>query len=239
MRPLLTCLLLCLCLRADTVLVTAPGHLYRVDPTHATVTSLSPTGIWFDLARSASGRWYASDSESLYRLDPSTGSATLIGEMQQFVNGMTFAGSTLYASGGCGLFTIDTDTGLAHVVGYTGFASSGDLEFFAGALYMTAMGPGNSSDLLVRLDPLTGQGALIGTIGFSGVMGLASADGRLWGFTRQGDLLSLDPATGVGTRRASLGIMAYGASRESVPEPATVCLLGCGLLAVARCVRRR
>lgn len=241
MRATIALLSLLLCatmLFANTIYLSAPGALYAVDPAQPAATFLGPSGTWFDIALSPAGVLYASDSYRLFRVDPASGASTLIGPMEAFINGMTFVGSTLYASGGESLYTIDPESGKAYLVGSTGFFSSGDLEFFAGTLYLTA-GLNWSTDALVRLDPLTGQGTLIGPIGFSQVYGLAAASGGLFGFTSTGFVLSLDPATGAGTNLGWATVPANGAAASpAVPEPSALCMLGSGLLLLARRLRR-
>ena len=233
-------LLLCATLRADTI-VAAPGYLYRVDPDRGIATLISRTATWWDIAFSPSGQLFGSAGTSLYRIDPATGAATLVGGMREFVNGMTFGGDTLYASGDFRLYTLDTATGRPTIVGSTGFRSSGDLEFFGGALYMTASDDAGGSDHLIRVNPRTGRGTLVGPLGFAHVMGLASENGILWGYTSEGDLLAIDVTSGSATRRGSLNIMAWGASTEPaepVPEPATLFLLGAGLIVAGRFASR-
>lgn len=241
MRALFAILVLLACvplLHANTILVTTPGALYAVDPAQPAATFLCPSGTWFDIAFSPSGVLYASDSFRLFRVDAASGASTLIGDMGTFVNGMTFLGSTLYASGFQALYTIDPATGTSQLVGSTGFLSSGDLEYFAGALYMTAV-MDDSSDGLVRLDPLTGQGTLIGLIGYPQVLGLAAGPGGLFGFIGAGFALSIDPATGAGTNLGVEYVPAYGAAAQPVPEPGALFLLGSGLLLLVRSLRRR
>ncbi len=231
-------LLCCPPLSADILLAASPAGMYAVDRGHATATFLSQTHIWYDIALAPDGVLYASDASRLFRVNPLTGTSVLVGPMDAFINALDFVGPTLYGAGDTGLYTIDPVTAVAHLVGFTGFISSGDLETFAGALYLTAWG-GPGSDFLVRLDPLTGHGTLVGPIGFSQVMGLAATGDALYGMTGAGSLLRIDPATGAGTKVGSLGISVYGATAVAVPEPGALWLAGGGLLALMRRFRRR
>jgi hypothetical protein len=59
---------------------------------------------------------------------------------------------------------------------------------------MTAPG-----DRLVRVDPTTGAGTLVGPIGSFAVYGLVSSYGTLYAMTDGGQLLTVDASTGAGT----------------------------------------
>ena len=217
------------------------GDLYELDVGANTSTLLGNSGVgaMFDIALDPiSGSLYGvTGAGKLYSLDKSNGVATLIGPTGVFINGLTFDSSgTLFASGGSSLYTVDLLSGVASLVGNTGFGSSGDLAFdSAGNLYLSAVG--TSGDRLISVDPTTGTGSLIGDIGYSGVFGLNFKDSTLYGFTVGGETISIDTSTGVGTLVAVNGIRAYGADGVggvippvTVPEPASVALLGLGLI---------
>jgi hypothetical protein len=68
-----------------------------------------------------------------------------------------------------------------------------------GSLYGTAVKPASSSDLLIQIDPSSGNVTnVIGSMGFSQVLGLAYASGLLYGFTRDGSVLLINRQTGMG-----------------------------------------
>ncbi|HVP41871.1 MAG TPA: PEP-CTERM sorting domain-containing protein [Terriglobales bacterium] len=227
--------------RADTIYAALTnGDIVAVDTVRLTAGVLTHTGLcWYDIAFAPDGRLYGSDAYNLYRIDPASGHATLVGAFGRFINGMTFVGDTLYGSGDTKLYTINLSSGQAQWVGNTDYMSSGDLQWFQGALYMTGSIP---SDQLIRVNVLTGRGSLVGNVGFGQVYGLAATSSQLLGLTTDGDLLVLDPQTGTGTRMGSIGGSVYGASTgprlQQVPEPGTLLLLGSGLLAIGMSRRR-
>ena len=54
-------------------------------------------------------------------------------------------------------------------------------------------------DSLVLIDGATGVGTLIGDTGVKDIWGLTFAWNNLFGFTKTGDLVEIDPTTGSGT----------------------------------------
>lgn len=242
-----TCVLLLIVLvgfapaQAETIYAAVMGEGIRaIDIQHLSSTLLvhAPT-CWYDIAFAPNGRLYGSDAYRLFEIDTVSGKLTLIGSFGSFINGMTFVGDTLYASGDTNLYTIDLLTGHAHMVGSPGYVSAGDLQWFQGALYLTARGmPG---DRLLRVDPATGHATLVGEIGYASVFGLAASSSELFGFTQTGELLQIDADSGAGTALGKLDGSVYGASSKpsGVPEPGALLLLGTGLSAVAIRLRRR
>jgi hypothetical protein len=71
---------------------------------------------------------------------------------------------------------------------------------------------GQESDVLLAIDLSTKNVHVVGVTGFSCIYGLAAYGTTLFGFTCNGQVLDLDPATGLGTLLATPGEAFYGAS---------------------------
>ena len=155
------------------------------------------------------------------RVDLATGRATRISGLglggYRAVVALEFnAAGTLFGVDGNGpeLLTIDVTTRQGTPVGGIGFRSIRDLAFHApsGFLYGIEDVPDATlSDRLIRIDPATGQGTLIGNIGpsYRYVRGLASdpATGVLYACDPVADqLITVNHLTGAGTPVASLDL---------------------------------
>ena len=180
----------------------SPGVLYEVDPFQMTISELSSVPSLFDFDTDMSGTLYGiSPPSTVYSFDESTLEWNIVanvGHSEGTLNGFCIdSSSRMYATVGNQMYTIDTTLGSATLVGNLGggFQSSGDcvVDKIDG-IYMTSIG--SSSDDFVRIHPETGEGTLIGNTGVSGIYGLTSAWGYMFGFTGQGQLVEIDKVTG-------------------------------------------
>jgi hypothetical protein len=176
--------------------------------------TIGPIGAdLYDIALAPSGQLYGVDGVSnLYKINQDTGAATKVGQAGYPLVGLAVSsGGTIYGSGSKQLVVINPATGSGTPVGSgIGFTASGDLAFDAsGNLYMTASGT-SSTDLLVSVNTTTGVGTAVGAIGDPNVYGLGYSSGTLYGTDYQGNLLTIDPATGAGTVIATGGPKAQG-----------------------------
>jgi hypothetical protein len=96
-------------------------------------------------------------------------------------------------------YTHDPATASPNLVGPVGIASVTDIAFHGPTLY------GASFSQLLRLNPDTGAGVVIGAIGFT-TNGLAvAADATMYAGTTAGQLIRINPVTGAGTLVGNFG----------------------------------
>jgi len=226
------------------------GQLGRVDVASNLVLSRVEMGVVMtDIAFDPGGSLLGIDFESLYSINPSTGATTKIGAHGiPGGNALVFSSSgVLYGAGSNGtLYTIDTGSGIGTALpGSTGGASSGDLAFFGGDLYLST-GGSSETDTLRRLIPGVGN-VSVGSLGVGDVFGLANGgNGILYGLSGL-SIYSVNTTTGLATFLKDYGDQgltpAWGsaffdeAEPDPIPEPGTLLLVGSGLSALA--LRRR
>ncbi len=238
--------------QAVSFLSTGSGQVGTIDPSTGVFTQvISGPGFW-DIALSENGKLFGVSSDSqLYSIDQSSGVSLRIGNLGASLNALGFSFSNvLYGAGGSNLYTVDILTGAASLVAsIPGFLSTGDIVFDPENNRFLATSIGAGSDGLFSID-LTGAATKIGDIGFSGVIGLFFNDGVLFGYTRDGKQLTINPATGVGSFDKNVtgarGLLFGAASlpstgpKTSVPEPSSVLgLLAFGAFGVGSLLKRK
>jgi hypothetical protein len=167
-------------------------RVYRVDPSNAAATLLSPA-----LARAFNGLSFVpADQLGL------TGDDVLIG--------------TQNSDGK--VFRIDPMSGMAAEVGNMGaaFKSSGDLCGIAGFGTVQTVVNG-TNDQLARLAKNTFAASPIGGgTGFYKIWGVAYFKDKIYGFTEGGAFVLIDPNTGAGTMVSNTGIPWWGAAVTTI-----------------------
>jgi hypothetical protein len=161
------------------------ANLYRVDATTGAATEVAATTLNSPTAIAFNGLdilWAVDISGDLHVVNETTGASTLVGATGRFIKGLAFdpADGALWGTDGSGgVFTIDIHTGAATLVGNTGLPASPDICFDAAGNLFGSSGGGLSANNLISIDKSTGQGTVVGPIGFSAVAGMAQRLDRL------------------------------------------------------------
>ncbi len=188
------------------------GQLFAIDPQSLELTLVGDFGPEApdinDLAVTPTGELYGIAKNDLFQIDHETAEVTHVTTLEGNANvALTFEVSgTLLASDKEGaLRRIDPVTGDVTEIGLygDGLGESGDLVAIKDGTLFGVNDKGETAfddNELMTIDPQTGAATIIGPIGFDHVWGLAYWKGTIYGLTKAGDMLAIDPVTGEGTR---------------------------------------
>jgi hypothetical protein len=206
--------------------------LYRVDPDTLQITKIAAFG-WSagsdemtDLAVDKNGGMIGVSETRVYRVDATTAACTVLSSsLQGSFNGLSYVPAEMLGLTGDDILVgtrgddgivdrIDPMTGAVTHVGDMGssFSSSGDLVAVVGfGTVQTTIG--SQTDVLAKLAPLTFRATAAGAAtGFRDIWGVAFWGGKVFGFTQQGQFITIDPTSGVATLVQSGGPAWWGAA---------------------------
>lgn len=202
------------------------NELYEVDPFAKTASRINASfgggpdnnAQLLDLDTHSSGTLFGISYNGLYRFDEWAEDWIYVGDFGMDVGapfGLAIdSNDVAYAISEDDVYTIDLRSGRASLLGNMqgDFYASGDCVVNKrDTLFMTSKHD-ESQDHLVSLSKETGAGTDIGPIGHTDVFGLTSAWGKLYGLTRDGDLLSIDYGTGESEVLHTYNIEWFGAA---------------------------
>jgi len=230
-------------------------ELFIIDTTDAGTTkvgSFEVEGVMAGLAYDANNDiMYGTTTrtDKLYSIDYTTGNAALIGDLgASFMHGLAYDNSadilfgTYGSSEGDGLYQIDVSTGNSTLIGNIGHFYEDHLNTVSGLavhpltndLYGIIGGPDNVS-ALVKIDKTTGSGTFLYEYSIPNLEGLTFLqDGTLYATDNwSGNLYLLDILSDSTQLMGDTGL-GNALGLTSVPEPATIMLMGLGGLIVIR-----
>jgi hypothetical protein len=145
-----------------------------------------------DLAIDLEGHMYGVAGFDLYEINASTGNMILTSTLNQYLNGLTFMANGDLMGAGDGIFKIDPTSGYTVTLVEDGiYNTSGDIVGHPnGLMYWTVRE--NNGDGLVSIDEF-GRTSYIGNIGVMNLYGLGYFDGNLFGFSSDGNIVTINP----------------------------------------------
>lgn len=170
-----------------------------------------------DVAIDRTGTMFAVGGAALFRVDPRDATLTFVGDADTDAMGLTALPDGRLVLAADGLVVLDP--GNANVVRQLVpaglYVTAGDVIGLPdGFLYWSVEGATN--DLLIRVDPSTGATLEVGDLGEAGVFGLGFAYGELFGFTRAGEVITIDPANAAILQRRTVTTAYWGAATNPV-----------------------
>ena len=197
------------------------GTLYRLDGEElATVGDFSldgePLQGMTDIAIDSYGLVVGGTFDAIYEIDPETAEATWICDTDVVMYALAFSSDgRLFAGGDNVIEEIHLDDCGSEVFTTSQYLTSGDLVGLPdGYLYWTV--EGETGDELVRLDPTNGFSQWVGVIGVEKLFGLGYTDEELYGFSADGSIVVIDPATADTVASDAAGPGWWGATTNPV-----------------------
>jgi hypothetical protein len=236
----------------NTVLVYAHSgsDLFRVDPQTLEITRVGPFVVKgpprdrflntvTDIAIDKDGHMTGVTFVELLSIDVATAECKVIAPVSNgsSLNGLSWIRTEggeeiLAATGNNGtILRIDPATGTSTVIGNLAMdqRSSGDLVSVANyGTLITLRGDGpnaaisGGSDLLARIDPVTGAATVIGPTGFKHVYGIGFWGNRVFGFTDTGEFILIDPKTGASKLVQQITAFPFWGAGVSTSAPVTI-----------------
>ncbi len=155
--------------------------LYSINASTGTGTFIATTGLSSPdaLAFDANDVLYAvANSNNLYTVDKTSGKTTIIGPTGFDPKALSYdptTGAMYGSSTDDQIYIIDVKTGKSTLVGNTGLGGpTHALRFDQNGNLFGTKGNASNPYTLISIDKATGHGSTIGSIGFEGVLGLAS-----------------------------------------------------------------
>lgn len=173
-----------------------------------------------DIAIDLTGRMFGGGVDrTVYLINPTTGQCEARFDSTDRVHGMTFLSDGNLVVAGDFVRIIDPNSGrvIRELVDDDGYQTSGDIVGLPdGNLYWTVRGDRNTGDLVVRIDPRTGNIRRLGEANADRLFGLGYADGVLYGFSADGVVVDLEPRDGSKIRERALAERWWGATTNPV-----------------------
>lgn len=189
---------------SDKVLLsTSDGKVGSLNSETAVFTPLAEGVSLTDIAALSEDQVFGINFSTLYEIDLDSNQISSIGNLGgSDFNALGFTpDGDLYAAGGSRFYEVDMVSGQASLVCDLGidFRSAGDLVFDPNEEVFYATSQGLESDVLYQIG-LDGEAVKVGDIGFEETFGLTlDENDNLFGYTSQGEQISIDQNTGIGT----------------------------------------
>lgn len=182
-------------------------ELYEIDPENGQASFIGgfqyigeSVDHFEDIAIDLTGHMYGGTGEFLYLINPSTAEVRPVCSLELRTTALAFTSDgELIIGSEYSLYKMNIETCEYDIlIANSYYETSGDIVGLPdGYLYWTVRGGWDQDDQLVRVDPRTGEETWVGYLGESRLYGVGYANDELFGFSGSGDVVGIDPHTGV------------------------------------------
>ena len=198
-----------------------------------------------NLTRLGGGPLYATtDFTTMLILNESSGAvSSIVGTMGNGIFGLKISGSgAFFGYNNTDLYSINPANANATFIGGFGISigTNYDVAFNGNQMYLEEVNGLGGTANLYTVNTTTAAATLVGNVGYA-VYGLDFENNTLYGFTPNGQIISIDTTTGSGTFVAiesGPGVV-FTAATAATPEPDTLFLLAVGVVGAAGATWRR
>ncbi|MEQ1570103.1 MAG: hypothetical protein ABMA64_31000, partial [Myxococcota bacterium] len=198
--------------------------LFEIDPATGARTYVgtfqdggAPIDGMVDIAIDTAGRMFGGTYEAIWQIDPTTAAVSQVCETDLAPYALAFTSDgVLFAGAGADIVRVELPTcRTTTLVSNSDYETSGDLVGLPdGYLYWTV--DGGDSDHLVRVDALTGAAFWVGVVDEVDLFGLGYDQGELYGFSKGGAIVRIDPGNASTQSVFSDGTSWWGATTNPV-----------------------
>ena len=204
------------------------SRLYTIDPATGDEKEVGKIGEETTDIAFVGNQLYGLSFDSLFEIDPLTGEASaalphgieqlnaLVAIPNDTTGFYAMAAIAADTTKGAPFVRVDRSSGRASVIGHLGkgLSSAGDLVFVNGKLYATLNSEDTDTTCWVSIDPKSGKATLISDTTIEGIWGLEVRNGKLFGATKLGWVLTIDPSTGGSTMIGTTGLVLGGMAKS-------------------------
>ena len=211
----------------EPIYVHTNATLYSLEPTTGTLSLVGDfydstgdgfTGSMTDIAIDSDGNFYGIGFSGLYGIDPTDARVWEIAVMEEEFVGLTATSDGRLIGAGDGLYEIDKATGFTTpLVAAGSYQTSGDIVGLPSSLlYWLVRGEDDAGDLLVEVNAVSGAYREVGSVGVTGLYGVAYSGGSLYGFSDEGLIVEIDPVSATVLSEENLILSWWGAATNPV-----------------------
>ncbi len=204
------------------------SRLYTIDPVTGDEKEVGKIGEEATDIAFIGKQLYGLSFNCIFEIDPATGEASaalphgienlnaLVAMPNDSTGFYSAASVAVDPNQGAVFVRIDRTTGKGTIIGRLGrgLSSAGDFVFFDGKLYATLNNDTTATTCWATIDQKTGKATVISDTTRDGIWGLEVRNGKIFGCTKLGLVMTIEPRTGGSTLFGTTGLVLGGMAKS-------------------------